>query len=82
LPDFGEYRGLRRAVERRILLGSYDKLPISCGVCNQQVVGSNPTAGSSELWISDFGLRTESSRSDFAAAQAHAHNAEYSIAFL
>jgi hypothetical protein len=44
--NFGEYRGLRRVVERRIFLGIYDKLPIPRGVCNQQVVGSNPTAGS------------------------------------
>jgi hypothetical protein len=51
-------------------------------ICNQQVVGSNPTAGSYEFWISDFGLRTELSHSGFADAQAHAHNAEYSIAFL
>ena len=45
-PNFGEYRGLRRATERPNLLGNYDKLPISRGVCNQQVVGSNPSAGS------------------------------------
>jgi hypothetical protein len=32
--------------EISLLLGYYDKLPISRGVCNQQVVGSNPTAGS------------------------------------
>jgi hypothetical protein len=32
-------------VELRNLLGNYDKLPIPRGVCNQQVVGSNPTAG-------------------------------------
>jgi len=49
---------------------------------NQQVVGSNPTAGSSRFWSSDFGLRTESSRGGFANAEAHAHDEEDSIAFL
>ena len=36
-----------------IYLRNYDKLPISRGVCNQQVVGSNPTAGSLLLRIVD-----------------------------
>ena len=43
--NFEGYRRLQRAVELRNLLGNYDKLLIPRGVCNQQVVGSNPTAG-------------------------------------
>jgi hypothetical protein len=39
-------------------------------ICNQQVVGSNPSAGSSLL-----GCR-------FADAQAHSHQLENAVAFL
>jgi hypothetical protein len=46
-PNFGGYSGLRRVVKVSNLPGNYDKLPIPRGVCNQQVVGSSPTAGSS-----------------------------------
>jgi hypothetical protein len=32
----------------RYYIGNYDKRPNDCGVCNQQVVDSNPTAGSAQ----------------------------------
>ena len=44
---------MEKGAELRNLPLNYDKLPILRGVCNQQVVGSNPTAGS-------FNLRLES----------------------
>src|SRR5882724_10408761 len=50
-------------------------------ICNQQVVGSNPTAGSSQFLISDFGLRTELRRGGLAYSQGHAHHAESEVAW-
>ena len=43
-------------------------------ICNQQVVGSNPTAGSS--------APLSGSGACFADAQAHAHDAEDAVVFF
>jgi hypothetical protein len=49
-------------------------------ICNQQVVGSNPTAGS--LSILDFRLAIFDLRGGFADPRADAHDAEDAVAFL
>ena len=46
IPVFGGFRGLKADVEDDTLLCSNEKHPRHLGVCNQQVVGSNPSAGS------------------------------------
>ena len=45
-------------------------------ICNQQVVGSNPTAGSFEFWIADLGFQTELGPAAFVDRQAHARHAD------